>query len=113
MIVEEKNIGRKKREVPESIRDVRLDFSTARARGLRVYVTAQLNNQEPNLIGNFVIGDNHTYNGYYNAPLSPSKDYNVWYGAFAVVDGVRCVCLRAFDKTNGVTWHIINALNQN
>lgn len=77
-----------KRAVPESIRDVRLDFQTALAHGLRAYVTAQLSKQQPHVIGNFVVGDNQTYNGFYNAPLSPSKDYDVWYGAFAMVDGV-------------------------
>ncbi|CAC5399546.1 PTPRM [Mytilus coruscus] len=77
-----------KREVPEMIKDVRLDFSTAVALGSRAYVTAQLNKQQPHVIGNFVVGDNQTYNGFYNAPLSPSKQYDVWYGAFAMVDGI-------------------------
>ncbi|XP_071143236.1 receptor-type tyrosine-protein phosphatase kappa-like isoform X5 [Mytilus edulis] len=77
-----------KREVPEMIKDVRLDFSTAVALGSRAYVTAQLNKQQPNVFGNFVVGDNQTYNGFYNAPLSPSKEYDVWYGAFAMVDGI-------------------------
>ncbi|CAG2219431.1 PTPRK [Mytilus edulis] len=87
VIVEEtKRIA--KREVPEMIKDVRLDFSTAVALGSRAYVTAQLNKQQPNVFGNFVVGDNQTYNGFYNAPLSPSKEYDVWYGAFAMVDGI-------------------------
>ncbi|XP_052095466.1 receptor-type tyrosine-protein phosphatase kappa-like isoform X3 [Mytilus californianus] len=87
VIVEEtKRIA--KREVPEMIKDVRLDFSTAVALGSRAYVTAQLNKQQPHVIGNFVVGDNQTYNGFYNAPLSPSKQYDVWYGAFAMVDGI-------------------------
>ncbi|XP_076079958.1 receptor-type tyrosine-protein phosphatase mu-like isoform X1 [Mytilus galloprovincialis] len=77
-----------KREVPEMIKDVRLDFSTAVALGSRAYVTAQLNKQQPHVFGNFVVGDNQTYNGFYNAPLSPSKEYDVWYGAFAMVDGI-------------------------
>lgn len=86
IIVEEtKRINR--RAVPQSIRDVRLDFQTAIAQNSRAYVTAQLHKQQPRAIGNFVVGDNHTYNGFYNAPLSPSKEYDVWYGAYAMVDG--------------------------
>lgn len=38
----------------------------------------------------FTVGDNNTYGGYYNAPLTPNTMYTIWLGHFSQADGV-CV----------------------
>lgn len=53
-----------------------------------VYITAEL---EQHLFrGTFVVGDNGTYNGYFNGPLQQNQDYTIWLGAYSNIDGV-CV----------------------
>uniref|UniRef100_A0AAY4EXN4 protein-tyrosine-phosphatase n=1 Tax=Denticeps clupeoides TaxID=299321 RepID=A0AAY4EXN4_9TELE len=36
----------------------------------------------------FTIGDNKTYNGYWNAPLSPAKSYSIYFQALSRANGV-------------------------
>ncbi len=54
------------------------------------YITAQL--EELPEGGYFIVGDNKTYGGYYNAPLEPGGQYVVWIGQQVTVDGVS-TCL--------------------
>ena len=75
-----------KRGVEDAIRDVRLDFKGAKERDVRAYIAAQLPRDHP--YRTFVVGDNNTYEGYYNAPLEPRREYSIWYGAYTVLDGV-------------------------
>uniref|UniRef100_A0A663DT47 protein-tyrosine-phosphatase n=1 Tax=Aquila chrysaetos chrysaetos TaxID=223781 RepID=A0A663DT47_AQUCH len=37
----------------------------------------------------FTVGDNKTYNGYWNAPLSPLKSYSIYFQALSKANGVR------------------------
>lgn len=39
----------------------------------------------------FTVGDNHTYNGYWNSPLDPTKNYLVYFQAASNFRGVRTV----------------------
>ncbi|MBN3298151.1 PTPRT phosphatase, partial [Amia calva] len=36
----------------------------------------------------FTVGDNKTYNGYWNAPLSPAKSYSIYFQALSKANGV-------------------------
>ncbi|XP_022315950.2 receptor-type tyrosine-protein phosphatase kappa-like isoform X3 [Crassostrea virginica] len=76
-----------KRGVEDAIRDVRLDFKGAKERDVRAYIAAQLPRDHP--YRTFVVGDNNTYEGYYNAPLEPRREYSIWYGAYTVLDGME------------------------
>uniref|UniRef100_S4RIU2 Uncharacterized protein n=1 Tax=Petromyzon marinus TaxID=7757 RepID=S4RIU2_PETMA len=60
-----------------------VSFRQARARRTPYYVSAEL--LPENLAGGrrFTIGDNHTYRGYWNAPLASSKVYAIYYQALA------------------------------
>ena len=49
------------------------------------YITAELDYIRDDY---FVIGDNGTYGGYYNAPLHPGSQYIVWLGVQDTLDGV-------------------------
>uniref|UniRef100_A0A8C6JL48 protein-tyrosine-phosphatase n=1 Tax=Melopsittacus undulatus TaxID=13146 RepID=A0A8C6JL48_MELUD len=39
----------------------------------------------------FTVGDNKTYNGYWNAPLSPLKSYSIYFQALSKANGVSAV----------------------
>ncbi|KAL2090635.1 hypothetical protein ACEWY4_012898 [Coilia grayii] len=41
----------------------------------------------------FTIGDNKTYNGFWNAPLSPAKSYSIYYQALCKANGVSGTAL--------------------
>ena len=62
------------------------DIHTARKNGETGYVAAQF---EPHrLRGSFTVGDNKTYDGYFNGPLEKDKEYTFWLIAFSNIDGV-------------------------
>uniref|UniRef100_A0A4W6CHK3 protein-tyrosine-phosphatase n=1 Tax=Lates calcarifer TaxID=8187 RepID=A0A4W6CHK3_LATCA len=39
----------------------------------------------------FTVGDNHTYNGYWNSPLDPTKNYLIYFQATSNFRGVRTI----------------------
>ncbi|KAL5021811.1 hypothetical protein ScPMuIL_000966 [Solemya velum] len=84
-ILVERAIERRRRRIPDAFQDVTLDFHSATEDGANIYVSAELTEiaDDP-----FVVGDNKTYNGFFNAPLSPEDTYDIWFGAFSEVDGV-------------------------
>uniref|UniRef100_A0A4W6C9F7 Protein tyrosine phosphatase receptor type U n=1 Tax=Lates calcarifer TaxID=8187 RepID=A0A4W6C9F7_LATCA len=47
----------------------------------------------------FTVGDNHTYNGYWNSPLDPTKNYLIYFQATSNFRGVRTIKMpdKAFD----------------
>lgn len=79
--------GRKKRSLPAKIADVTADYYSALNSNDNCYVTAQF--PPTNVRSPFMIGDNLTYSNYFNGPLQPDYAYNIWFGAFSTVDGVR------------------------
>ncbi|XP_041359099.1 receptor-type tyrosine-protein phosphatase T-like isoform X2 [Gigantopelta aegis] len=87
VIVEKIADGKHKREAPQSITKIGDDFHRAARQGSRAYITAQLDRDRVN--GKFVVGDNKTYGGFYNAPLERDQTYNIWFGAFSKVDGTE------------------------
>lgn len=42
----------------------------------------------------FTVGDNKTYNGYWNPPLSPLKSYSIYFQALSKANGVSMAILR-------------------
>lgn len=98
-----------KRGIEDGIRDVRLDFKGAKERDVRAYIAAQLPRDHSYQV--FVVGDNSTYEGYYNAPLEPRREYSIWYGAYTILDGVSffslvltlkvCNIFGVFTRKNG------------
>ncbi|XP_074461666.1 receptor-type tyrosine-protein phosphatase T isoform X27 [Larus michahellis] len=52
----------------------------------------------------FTVGDNKTYNGYWNAPLSPLKSYSIYFQALSKANGetkINCVRLATKDSSHG------------
>ena len=60
-------------------------FSVAKQQNEPCYIAAEL---EDNHEGVFIVGDNRTYGGYYNAPLEKKRAYDIWLGTVLTVDGV-------------------------
>ncbi|KAK9404715.1 receptor-type tyrosine-protein phosphatase T-like [Crotalus adamanteus] len=47
----------------------------------------------------FTVGDNKTYNGYWNAPLSPLKSYSIYFQALSKANGeIKINCVRLATK---------------
>jgi len=67
---------------------LRYGYSAARNSGDNCYIAAEFASVEPGQM--FIVGDNKTYGGFYNAPLLQAGNYHVWFGVFITVDGVSC-----------------------
>ncbi|XP_056126610.1 receptor-type tyrosine-protein phosphatase T isoform X11 [Rhinichthys klamathensis goyatoka] len=60
------------------------------------YFAAELPPVSLAVVQPFTIGDNKTYNGYWNAPLSPAKSYSIYFQALSKANGetkINCVRL--------------------
>uniref|UniRef100_A0A671SWL3 protein-tyrosine-phosphatase n=1 Tax=Sinocyclocheilus anshuiensis TaxID=1608454 RepID=A0A671SWL3_9TELE len=67
------------------------------------YFAAELPPVSLAVVQPFTIGDNKTYNGYWNAPLSPAKSYNIYFQALSKANGVRL--------EESITFHYFYAIN--
>ena len=63
-------------------------FAEATIEHALCYIAAKLVAAEAPFPEAFLIGDNKTYGGYYNAPLVKSLAYRIWLGHVAQADGV-------------------------
>ncbi|XP_070194103.1 receptor-type tyrosine-protein phosphatase epsilon-like [Littorina saxatilis] len=85
---------RRSDDPPDQLRNLEVNFNTAERVGLPAYVAAQLARQK--VSGAFTVGDNKTYDGYFNGPLQRNVAYDIWLVAFSDVDGTM---REAFAKT--------------
>ncbi|KAL8625683.1 hypothetical protein ACOMHN_043958 [Nucella lapillus] len=79
---------RRKRDTldpPSDLQHLDVNFDTAERLGLSAYITAQLARQKVG--GAFTVGDNNTYDGFFNGPLQKDTAYDIWLVAFSDVDG--------------------------
>lgn len=67
--------------------------SGPQARGAPHYYTAELAPSSLPEATPFTVGDNHTYNGYWNSPLDPTKNYLIYFQAASNFRGVRTITL--------------------
>lgn len=63
----------------------------AQAKGAPHYYTAELAPSSLPEATPFTVGDNHTYNGYWNSPLDPTKNYLIYFQATSNFRGVRII----------------------
>uniref|UniRef100_A0A4W5Q7D0 Receptor-type tyrosine-protein phosphatase U n=1 Tax=Hucho hucho TaxID=62062 RepID=A0A4W5Q7D0_9TELE len=69
------------------------------SKGAPHYYTAELPPSSLPEATPFTVGDNHTYNGYWNTPLDPSKNYLVFFQAISNFRGeTRMNCIRIARK---------------
>ena len=68
---------------------LRRDYFMALKNDDDCYIAAEFLSVERDQL--FIVGDNKTYGGFYNAPLRRGETYRVWFGAFVTVDGVSLI----------------------
>ncbi|KAK1796307.1 hypothetical protein P4O66_009372 [Electrophorus voltai] len=65
------------------------------------YFAAELAPVSLAVVQPFTIGDNKTYNGYWNAPLSPAKSYSIYFQALSRANGeTKINCVRLATKAH-------------
>ncbi|XP_018597848.1 receptor-type tyrosine-protein phosphatase T isoform X7 [Scleropages formosus] len=63
------------------------------------YFAAELLPVSLSVVQPFTVGDNKTYNGYWNAPLSPVKSYSIYFQALSKANGeTKINCVRLANK---------------
>ena len=60
------------------------------------YFAAELKPSNLPVTQPFTVGDNKTYNGYWNPPLSPLKSYSIYFQALSKANGVSRSLLGLF-----------------
>ena len=91
-LIVEKLTGKLKRRSTSFLPSEINDFDKAKENGAKFYIAAKfLKSQVPE---KFTVGDEKTYNGFYNAPLEPDSKYKVYLrGVSSSPDGVRIVSM--------------------
>ncbi len=89
VVVEEETGKKVKRELGlQECFPLPMSHGEAQARGTPHYYTAELPPSSLPEASPFTVGDNHTYNGYWNSPLDPRKSYIVYFQAMSNFRGV-------------------------
>lgn len=89
VVVEEETVRKVKRELGvQECFPVPTSHSEAQAKGVPHYYTAELAPSSLPEATPFTVGDNHTYNGYWNSPLDPRKNYLIYFQATSNFRGV-------------------------
>ncbi|KAF3839943.1 hypothetical protein F7725_018660 [Dissostichus mawsoni] len=84
VVVEEEMVKKVKRELGlQECFPLPMSHGEAQARGTPHYYTAELPPSSIPEASPFTVGDNHTYNGYWNSPLDPRKSYLVYFQAMS------------------------------
>uniref|UniRef100_A0A4W5QT98 protein-tyrosine-phosphatase n=1 Tax=Hucho hucho TaxID=62062 RepID=A0A4W5QT98_9TELE len=100
-VVVEEERPRRARRVAEILRcyPVPIHFQNATVLNSQYYFTAELPMGDIKTPVSFCIGDNRTYNGYWNAPLLPHKSYSIYYQAVSTANGeTKIDCVRVATK---------------
>uniref|UniRef100_A0A8C7WEQ0 protein-tyrosine-phosphatase n=1 Tax=Oncorhynchus mykiss TaxID=8022 RepID=A0A8C7WEQ0_ONCMY len=72
---------------------VPVSFKNASILDLPHYFAAELPPIYLTVVQPFSVGDNKTYNGYWNPPLSPAKSYSIYFQALSKETKINCVRL--------------------
>ncbi|GAA6067514.1 receptor-type tyrosine-protein phosphatase kappa, partial [Tachysurus ichikawai] len=100
IVVEEQNSHRSRRDAGTlECFQVPVSFQTASSTGSPYYFAAELPPGSLPEPSPFTVGDNKTYRGYWNAPLAPRKNYNIYFQAVSSVEKeTKTQCLRLATK---------------
>ncbi|CAL1596668.1 unnamed protein product [Knipowitschia caucasica] len=101
VVVEEERPRRLQRGTAEILRcyPVPVHFSNSTSLNSQYYVSAELSRAELSQATPFCIGDNRTYNGFWNVPLLPHKSYGIYYQAVSTANGeTKIDCVRVATK---------------
>ncbi|XP_043920231.1 receptor-type tyrosine-protein phosphatase kappa isoform X15 [Protopterus annectens] len=100
IVVEELHPHRTKREASAmECYQVPITYQTASAGGSPYYFAAQLPPSNLPEAAAFTVGDNRTYQGFWNPPLVPRKGYNIYFQAVSSVEKeTKTQCVRIATK---------------
>ncbi|XP_074549106.1 receptor-type tyrosine-protein phosphatase mu-like isoform X7 [Halichoeres trimaculatus] len=101
VVVEEERPRRQRRDTAEILRcyPVPIHFQNASVLRSQYYFSAELPMSKLRSPMPFCVGDNRTYNGYWNAPLLPHKSYGIYYQAVSTANGeTKIDCVRVATK---------------
>uniref|UniRef100_A0AAV2JXN9 Receptor-type tyrosine-protein phosphatase mu-like n=1 Tax=Knipowitschia caucasica TaxID=637954 RepID=A0AAV2JXN9_KNICA len=105
-VVVEEERPRRARGTAEILRcyPVPIHFQNASSLNSQYYFTAQFPAGGIHAPQPFTVGDNKTYNGYWNHPLLPQKSYSIYYQAVSTANGeTKIDCVRV--ATKGAATH--------
>uniref|UniRef100_A0A8C1WWG6 protein-tyrosine-phosphatase n=1 Tax=Cyprinus carpio TaxID=7962 RepID=A0A8C1WWG6_CYPCA len=90
-VVVEEERPRRSRRAAEILRcyPIPIHFQNASVLNSQYYFTAEFPAARIQTPLPFTVGDNRTYDGYWNLPLLPHKSYSVYYQAVSTIDCVR------------------------
>lgn len=90
-VVVEEERPRRSRRAAEILRcyPIPIHFQNASVLNSQYYFTAEFPAGRIQSPLPFTVGDNHTYDGYWNLPLLPHKSYSIYYQAVSTANGVR------------------------
>ncbi|XP_034038392.1 receptor-type tyrosine-protein phosphatase mu-like isoform X4 [Thalassophryne amazonica] len=100
-VVVEEERPRRVRGTAEILRcyPVPIHFQNATLLNSQYYFTAQFLAAGIHSAQPFTVGDNKTYNGYWNAPLLPQKSYSIYFQAVSTANGeTKIDCVRVATK---------------
>ncbi|XP_043920223.1 receptor-type tyrosine-protein phosphatase kappa isoform X14 [Protopterus annectens] len=104
IVVEELHPHRTKREASAmECYQVPITYQTASAGGSPYYFAAQLPPSNLPEAAAFTVGDNRTYQGFWNPPLVPRKGYNIYFQAVSSVEKeTKTQCVRIATKAAAI-----------
>ncbi|XP_051264267.1 receptor-type tyrosine-protein phosphatase kappa isoform X5 [Dicentrarchus labrax] len=99
IVVEEVNPQRTRRQASSDCYEVPVSFHSASSGGSPYYYAAQLSPSNLPEPLPFTVGDNKTYQGFWNPPLAPRKNYNIYLQAVSSTEReTKTQCLRLATK---------------
>uniref|UniRef100_A0A1A7X9E5 Receptor-type tyrosine-protein phosphatase kappa n=1 Tax=Iconisemion striatum TaxID=60296 RepID=A0A1A7X9E5_9TELE len=99
IVVEEVNPQRARRQASSDCYEVPVSYHSASSGGSPYYYAAQLSPSNLPEPLPFTVGDNKTYQGFWNPPLAPRKNYNIYLQAVSSTEReTKTQCLRLAAK---------------
>ncbi|KAM9704020.1 receptor-type tyrosine-protein phosphatase kappa isoform 2-T2 [Menidia menidia] len=99
IVVEEVNPQRTRRQASSDCYEVPVSYHSASSGGSPYYYAAQLSPSNLPEPLPFTVGDNKTYQGFWNPPLAPRKNYNIYLQAVSSTEReTKTQCLRLAAK---------------
>ncbi|XP_030584758.1 receptor-type tyrosine-protein phosphatase T-like [Archocentrus centrarchus] len=101
LVVKEERKSKTRRaasEAPECF-SVPVSFRNASILDSPYYIAAELPPSSLTVVQPFTVGDNKSYGGFWNPPLSPAKSYSIYYQAMSRANGeTKINCVRLANK---------------
>uniref|UniRef100_A0A3B3HKW4 protein-tyrosine-phosphatase n=1 Tax=Oryzias latipes TaxID=8090 RepID=A0A3B3HKW4_ORYLA len=98
LVVKEERKSKTRRAAPEGLEcfSAPVSFRNASILDSPYYIAADLPPSSLTVVQPFTVGDNKSYGGFWNPPLSPAKSYSIFYQAMSRANGetkINCVRL--------------------